>query len=96
MATHEIPLDAYVGQPREWLLSRRAKLRDQIMKNGPGAIASTSDGGLSVSYRSVLATDELRAINYALNGNTEEDLNATGADTPRGRAPAGFVPGAFF
>lgn len=96
MATHEIPLDAYVGQPREWLLARQTKLREQIMKNGPGAIASTSDGGLSVSYRTVLATDELRAINYALAGRTQEDLEANSADTARGRAIGGFVPGSIF
>ena len=96
MATHEISIDCYVGQSREWLLQRREKLNAQILKHGPGAVASTSDGGISVSYRTVLAADELRAINYALAGRAKEDLAGGDAAVSHGRAPGGYVPASFF
>lgn len=96
----EIPLDAYVGQPREWLEAREKALREQIARCGGRMIASENDGGLSVSYK-VAGTPqlELRAVRYALNKRTAEDLSAVEeerAASGSGSAPGGFVPARFF
>lgn len=93
----EIPIDCYVGQSREWLKNLEAKLLSQITDGGGRVITSENDGGLSVSYK-VAGTPQqnLRAVRYALNGRTAEDLSANSSlsSTGEGRGfcvPAGFA-----
>ena len=92
----EIPIDCYVGQSREWLKALETKLLSQIAGGGR-VITSETDGGLSVSYK-VAGTPQqnLRAVRYALNGRTAEDLstNTSLSSTGEGRGfcvPAGFA-----
>lgn len=90
------PTDCYVGQPRAWLTDREKKLLAAIAA-GARVIASENDGGLSVSFAGT-PQQELRAVRYALNGRTAEDLaddGAAGAGTPKG-APGGFMPREIF
>lgn len=93
------PTDCYVGQPRAWLTDREKKLLAAIAA-GARVIASENDGGLSVSFAGT-PQQELRAVRYALNGRTAEDLaddgddDASGAGTPKG-APGGFMPREIF
>ena len=98
-----LPIDCYVGQPRAWLTEREKKLLAAIAKllaaiaAGARVIASENDGGLSVSFAGT-PQQELRAVRYALNGRTAEDLaddGAAGAGTPKG-APGGFMPREIF
>lgn len=75
----EIPIDSYVGQPREWLRNLEQKILAQIA-NGGRMITAENDGGLSVSYK-IAGTPQqnLRAVRYALNGRTAEDFSQTNA-----------------
>lgn len=90
-----LPIDCYAGQPRAWLTEREKKLLAAIAA-GARTISGENDGGLSVTF-AFPPQVELRAVRYALNGRTAEDLaddEAAGAQRPA--APGGFVPHAFF
>lgn len=91
-----LPIDCYVGQPRAWLTDREKKLLAAIAA-GARTISGENDGGLSVTF-AFPPQVELRAVRYALNGRTAEDLaddDAAGAGTPKG-APGGFMPREIF
>ena len=91
-----LPIDCYVGQPRAWLTEREKKLLAAIAA-GARTISGENDGGLSVTF-AFPPQVELRAVRYALNGRTAEDLaadDASGAGTPKG-APGGFMPREIF
>lgn len=88
MSSSVFPIDAFVGLPTETLETLQAKLVAQLAAGGGRMIVSENDGGLSLAY-SVIGTpaDQLRAVRYALNGFTAEDLAAREA---AGRGRAGF------
>ena len=90
-----LPIDCYAGQPRAWLTEREKKLLAAIAA-GARTISGENDGGLSVTF-AFPPQVELRAVRYALNGRTAEDLAAgDAASAPRPAAPGRLRPHALF
>lgn len=96
-AQHDIPIDSYVGQPREWLLALEKTILAQISGNGGGVITSENDGGLSLTYKQPGTPQQnLRAVRYALNGRTAESLAESEVSSSCSDSASPFIPQRFF